>query len=301
MRAAIVVPVISQLVEETRAAIAAMNEADALTAAFEKKLGEQREILKARRIEVGMLLKKARQVLPARGTRENGWGQFLEAVEMSESTAYKYLQEAGWVSGRSLSPRHGDSEISDVYAPPPSDVDAPPESVIEADADVGSAERARERGLRDGWCTPEPITKALPKKLDLDPCSNERSLVIARVTYVLERGEDGLVLPWFGLVFANIPYSAPLPWAEKLERERANVKGAGFLVNADNSPAWWHVLTKHLHLRLDLNERQEFIPPPGVEPSKNDRPQTLLMDAAFWKACDQRALLAMGTLWIKQH
>ena len=69
------------------------------------------------------------------------------------------------------------------------------------------------------------------------------------------------------------------------------------MVNADHSPKWWHVLKQALPLRLDFNERLEFAAPPGVEPSKNDRPQTLLMDATFWLKCDRAALLAMGTLW----
>ena len=50
-RAALIQPVISQLVEETRAAIAAMNDADALVAAYDKKLTESREIAKARLAE----------------------------------------------------------------------------------------------------------------------------------------------------------------------------------------------------------------------------------------------------------
>lgn len=296
MTATIIVNVITQLVEETRALIVASKEADALATAYERKLGEQREIQKARRIELGMLIRKAHDCLPKNNRNGNGFGDYLEAIEMSTSTAYKYMADAGWVSDRS-SPHHGgnegqasDSSSADSDVPPHTDADAPPD----ADSEPSG------RGARDGWCTPEPIAAALPRELDLDPCSNPRSIVVAKTAYSLEVDQDGLALPWFGLVFVNGPYSNLLPWGEKLAAERANIKGAGFLVNADNSPEWWHLLTAHLHLRLDFNERLEFIPPEGIEPSKNDRPQTLLMDAAFWKACDQRALLALGTLWIKQ-
>ena len=52
-----------------------------------------------------------------------------------------------------------------------------------------------------------PATKAQPKELlplvDLDPCSNPRSTVRARMTMSLEAGQDGLAAPWVGSVFVN--------------------------------------------------------------------------------------------------
>lgn len=61
------------------------------------------------------------------------------------------------------------------------------------------------------WCTPEevlrPIRKLFCGNIDLDPCSNEHSIVNPIRDYQLDRGEDGLVLPWFGRVFVNPPYS----------------------------------------------------------------------------------------------
>jgi hypothetical protein len=152
------------------------------------------------------------------------------------------------------------------------------------------------KGNRDSWCTPLWLAELLPE-VDLDPCSNPRSHIRARKTYSLENGENGLELPWFGLLWCNGPYSELLPWAKKLDASRQEVTGAGFLVNADHSPAWWKLLTKRLPLRLDFDDRLEFDPPPGVEPSKNDRPQTLLMDPAFWRECSQIELLKRGTLW----
>lgn len=306
-RAAIVVPVITQLVEETREAIEAMRVADAAVEDLERKVTGAREIQRARRIELGMLLRKARKQLPDRGTATNGWRAYLEAIEMSPSTAHKFMEEAGQVSNRTMStdPNRGHSEAANNNddVPPPTDDDAPPESEVQAPAPKPN---------RDAYCTPSPIANALPKKLTIDPCSNPRSIVIAKTCYTLEAGQNGLELPWFGLytgielAYVNGPFSNLLPFAQKLAHELAAIGGrkkvgAGFLVNADNSPEWWHLLVEHLHIRLDFDERQEFIPPPGVEPSKNDRPQTLLMNEVFWAACDQPAFLELGTLWIKQH
>jgi len=66
----------------------------------------------------------------------------------------------------------------------------------------------RKRSNND-LCTPAPIIDRVVKWLgpiDLDPCSNEWSLVGAAHTYSIDRGEDGLSLPWFGRVWENPPY-----------------------------------------------------------------------------------------------
>lgn len=273
-------------VNEARALIAAIREADQRSAKLDKQLNESRETARLRRYELGKHLIRNRSAWPARGPRAKGWGEYLAKIGLDDSTAYRYMQEAG--GGFAQEPTVSEnSEQTDLEHPQAS----APTSLEPAKAN------------RDAWCTPQPIARALPKKLDLDPCSNEFSIVIARVTYHLSRAQNGLLLPWFGLTYVNGPYSDLYPFAEKLDFEMTKPKatrelvGCGFLVNADNSPAWWHLLIKHLHLRLDLDQRQEFIPPPGVDPSKNDRPQTLLMNDAFWRACDRRALLEIGTLW----
>lgn len=153
---------------------------------------------------------------------------------------------------------------------------------------------AAESADRDSWCTPAWLTALLPH-VDLDPCSNARSTVRARRTYDLVRGEDGLALPWFGMVFVNPPYSDVLPWAWKLQDER-ELRSAGYLVNADSSTRWWHALRLLLPLRFDFDKRIQFDAPPGVKRSGNSKPQSLLLDETFWNACDP-ALQQHGTLW----
>lgn len=295
----ITVPVISQLVAEGRQLLAAVVDSE--------------RSAQVRRMEMGRFLLKARTLLPKRGSREDGWGAFLESIELDETTAFRYMK----LAEATLSFTEKDSDKIPTYAelgldkregpqpdpdaPPPNDADAPAsegEPVIEISEPPPIAPPAN----RDAWCTPDMLALALPH-VDVDPCSNPNSVIRADTTYMLELDQDGLVLPWFGLVFVNGPYSKLLPWAERLaselhaKRSKRTVKGAGFLVNTANTPEWWHLLTKHLPLRLDFNERLEFKPPPGVEPSRNDRDQCLLMDEAFWKKCNRKALLGMGTLW----
>jgi hypothetical protein len=148
---------------------------------------------------------------------------------------------------------------------------------------------------RDSWATPAWLTELLPL-VDLDPCTNEQSTVKARKTYSACRGEDGLVLPWIGSTYVNPPFSSILPWAEKLAAESYNVSAAAFLVNADSSTRWWSRLTDSLHCALMFHRRIQFVPPPGIRPSTNNKPQALLMDEAFLDLCSPE-LLSLGTLW----
>ncbi len=69
----------------------------------------------------------------------------------------------------------------------------------------------------DSWCTPKWLCDALGP-FDLDPCSNARSTVNAKVTLTgCGDHDDGLTAPWGNAsVFCNPPYSDVTPWARKL-------------------------------------------------------------------------------------
>jgi hypothetical protein len=148
------------------------------------------------------------------------------------------------------------------------------------------------QGDRDSWCTPAWLT-ALLSEVDLDPCGNPRSTVRAVRSYQLERGEDGLALPWVGSCFVNPPYGNPLPWAE---RAAAHDGPIGVLVNLDASTRWWRTLTAELDTALLFTRRIQFTPPPGVRPSTNNKPQALVMNAGYLALCSD-ALLAFGARW----
>lgn len=77
------------------------------------------------------------------------------------------------------------------------------------DQDSGS----RQRPTR--WLTPTPLVRALGS-FDLDPCDAPNHY-LARRTYLLERGENGLKLPWEGRVWLNPPYGIEAyPFLERL-------------------------------------------------------------------------------------
>jgi hypothetical protein len=64
--------------------------------------------------------------------------------------------------------------------------------------------------LSDHYTTPLWLAERLPI-VNTDPCSNPRSVVRAQRRYMREQGQDGLKLPWLGLVWLNWPYSNPDP------------------------------------------------------------------------------------------
>jgi hypothetical protein len=92
------------------------------------------------------------------------------------------------------------------------------------------------RGATVEWLTPPEILRALGP-FDLDPCAPaSRPWDIAKSHYT--KAEDGLSLPWEGVVWVNPPYSA-----KNCERwlRRLSEHGSGFaLVAARTETEWFH-------------------------------------------------------------
>lgn len=110
---------------------------------------------------------------------------------------------------------------------------------------------------------------------------------------MLERGENGLLVPWYGeTVFVNPPYSSVMPWALKI----VEAESFCFLVNVDPSTEWWRELVKWADRMFLFRDRLDFDPPPGVEPSSNDRAQALVCDLAFY-ARIKLSFRGMGQWW----
>ena len=90
---------------------------------------------------------------------------------------------------------------------------------------------------------------------DLDVASNPRSNLQARSSYQLERGQDGLALPWVGSVWCNGPYSNPLPWCERLACHQAPWAA---LWKLDSTTAWFSVLVRAADAWAPFRKRLTF-------------------------------------------
>lgn len=96
------------------------------------------------------------------------------------------------------------------------------------------------------WETPKELLSVLYAvfgKFDLDPCSPKKTNppVRAHVHYTAE--DDGLSLPWHGVVFMNPPYGRTLDeWIAKArhEVESGNAKTVVALLPARPDTAYWH-------------------------------------------------------------
>lgn len=266
MKAAIVTPAASVWVEEARALVAELRQAETTATALEKRLAETREAAQMRRYELGRYLLRVREQMPARGTKETGWKAFLEAIEVDDSTAHRYMELARSATSQEALLRRNETEVRESSlpdAPPPTDADAPRELAEEAGIPQPEVEIDR-----DTWCTPRWITEAIGQ-WDLDPCGNERSHVQAARTFDLEaRGEDGLVLA-AGVsrkarVYLNPPYSAVMPWVQAYKHTRFC-----FLLKFDPSTKWFAELVAASEVvLLPRGTRIQFEPPEGVPPEK---------------------------------
>lgn len=151
---------------------------------------------------------------------------------------------------------------------------------------AAACEAVDEDPTSDAWTTPLWVAE-LVGRWDLDPASNPRSHIRARRSYQLERGEDGLRLPWRGSIYCNPPYSEPLPWCERLARHEAPWCA---LVKLDTSTRWWAVLLLsgaswapfRRRLRFGLPGRRDAAPP--------------FCSALIWRAWSPSAEL-LGHLW----
>lgn len=128
-----------------------------------------------------------------------------------------------------------------------------------------AAHRARTRALRyadsvtlpdappdttgdEAYTDPRIVTaaRAALGQIDLDPasCAEAQRVVQAARWYGLDHpdpaGRDGLTSPWAGRVWLNPPFSAPMPWVERLiaAYQAGAVPAAVLLVRGDPSTAY---------------------------------------------------------------
>jgi hypothetical protein len=130
--------------------------------------------------------------------------------------------------------------------------------------------------LTDAYCTPLWLARRVGRR-DVDPCSNPRSWIDAAWSFSLEKGLDGLRLPWWGSAFVNWPYSTPLAWAEKCRAELAAGRCTDLIIlcKLDPSPRWWNIIIEPALAvldRWDLDMRLDFEPHPElIERKRQER------------------------------
>lgn len=142
----------------------------------------------------------------------------------------------------------------------------------------------------DDWCTPRDLAVLLGP-FELDPCSNDRSYVIAANRYDGTPGNDGLVASWTGSVFVNPPYSNPLPWCERLRDHKGPWVA---LMKLDPSTKWWATLMQASPTVAPFRKRLKF-ERPDKPPLTANFPSVLLWSR--WRPCAELARL----LWLPTY
>lgn len=105
------------------------------------------------------------------------------------------------------------------------------------------------------WLTPKYIVEALGE-FDLDPCGAPNHL-LAKRTYQLDSGENGLELEWFGRVWLNPPYGKEMP--PFLERMAKHGSGIAFIFARTETKAFFDFVWNKATAVLFLKGRVKFL------------------------------------------
>lgn len=139
------------------------------------------------------------------------------------------------------------------------------------------ARKLRRAGMpnSDSWCSPpeirDPLLEMFHGPVDVDPCSNERSIIKARLALT----RHGLALPWRLVrpvdrtAYQNDPYSQAEAWTYKMlrELELGNVLEHVRLCMMSTSAQWWadHCLLSKRNPRILALRRLGFLDPFAVQ------------------------------------
>lgn len=147
------------------------------------------------------------------------------------------------------------------------------------------------KSLRGSWCTPQWIADIVGRR-DLDPCSNERSLIRAKTHVFLGHSGNGLVhtegvrglfrthaqfatrlADWSCETFINPPYDGVLDWVQHYRHTRFI-----YLLRWDPSTRWFRELYPDCTHVWHPPRRIGFIPPPRIRASSNPFPHALYLN-----------------------
>lgn len=137
------------------------------------------------------------------------------------------------------------------------------------------------------WYTQARYVQAVKEVLggiDLDPASCAEANETVQATNYFCKEEDGLMLPWFGRVFLNPPYSAEgaargmepgrarkaviTQWIEKLieDYKEGHVSSAILLTKADVKQKWFQLLWNY---PICIVQSRILFNRPGLPPEKH--------------------------------
>lgn len=130
----------------------------------------------------------------------------------------------------------------------------------------------------DAWCSPpevgDPLAQFFAGPVDVDPCSNARSIILARLALT----HGGLVLPWVlplpvdRTAYQNDPYSKSDEWTAKMIAELAagHVREHVRLCMMSTSTHWWADQCRRTRRnpRILALKRLSFLDPFAKDPGK---------------------------------
>lgn len=115
------------------------------------------------------------------------------------------------------------------------------------------------------WLTPPSLVEALGS-FDLDPCGAPNH-ALATSTYLLENGQDGLVLPWNGRVWLNPPYGRQAdPFLERMVEHK---NGTALIFARTETEAFFRYVWKEATAVCFLRRRIKFLRADGVKAKAN--------------------------------
>lgn len=89
---------------------------------------------------------------------------------------------------------------------------------------------------------------------DLDPCAGNNTK-IGKVNYNIFNGDDGLKLPWFGIVYCNPPFSQKELWIEKM----INHSNGILILPERGSAPWFGPLAKKCGCYFIMGKKIDFV------------------------------------------
>jgi hypothetical protein len=115
------------------------------------------------------------------------------------------------------------------------------------------------------WLTPKHIVEPLGV-FDLDPCGAPGH-ELAKRTYLLENGDNGLRDEWFGRVWLNPPYGDEA--APFIARLAEHGKGTALVFARTETGTWQDIIWPNATAILFIAGRLKFLYPDGVPAAAN--------------------------------